>query len=85
MEDITKEITRLEEELTCLKKEQQSISTRMDELKKELNWTIPNLTRLFQSLTEEETNLLSRLTQLQEQMNLLKENCKEYLLVELNL
>ena len=78
MEDITKEITRLEEELTCLKNEQQTISTRLDELKKELNWTIPNLTRLFQSLTEEETNLLSRLTQLQEQMNLLKENCKEY-------
>ena len=78
MEDITKEITRLEEELTCLKNEQQTISTRLDELKKELNWAIPTLTRFSQSLTEEESNLLSRLTQLQEQMNLLKENCKEY-------
>ncbi|MBO4530343.1 MAG: DUF2339 domain-containing protein [Paludibacteraceae bacterium] len=82
MEDITKEITRLEEELSCLKKEHQTISTRLDELKKELNWVIPNLTRLSQSLSEEETNFLSRLTQLQEQMNLLKENCKEIEYVE---
>lgn len=75
--DISKEIERLENELISLKVNQQNISSRLTLMNDEMGRLIPTLTRLSQSLTEEESDVLRRLTQFQVELNLLKENCKE--------
>lgn len=74
MENIKDEILRLENELSILKKNHQSVSARLETLKEELNHAIPALTRLSQTLTEEEDELVDRLNQFQAEINLLKEN-----------
>ncbi|MBO4805115.1 MAG: DUF2339 domain-containing protein [Paludibacteraceae bacterium] len=75
--DVLKEIERLENELIRLKGNQQNISIRLGTVNDELDKVIPTLKRFSQSLTEEEAEILRRLSQFQEELTQLKENCKE--------
>ena len=75
--DVLKEIERLENELIRLKGNQQNISIRLGTVNDELEKVIPTLKRFSQSLTEEEAEVLRRLSQFQEELTQLKENCKE--------